>query len=162
MTSLKATTVEITRTIKAPPSQIWAVLSDGWLYPTWVVGASRMRSVEDHWPTPGAKLHHSVGTWPLLLDDRTEVLEMTPQRMLRLRAHGWPGGAAEVLIEIEADGDGSLVRIHEDATQGPGTVVPRSARQLAIAPRNRETLRRLAFIAEGRHATETRQDAGTD
>ena len=53
------------------PEKVWEVLADGWLYPVWVVGASRMREVDDHWPAEGAKLHHSVGTWPALLDDTT-------------------------------------------------------------------------------------------
>ena len=29
-----------------PPSAVWAVLADGWLYPVWVVGAARMREVD--------------------------------------------------------------------------------------------------------------------
>jgi len=30
--------------------QVWDVLGDGWLYPLWVVGASRIRDVDDGWP----------------------------------------------------------------------------------------------------------------
>ena len=66
-------TVVVRRTIQAVPARVWAVLADGWLYPSWVVGASRMRDVEESWPAPGSQLHHSVGLWPLLLDDRTEL-----------------------------------------------------------------------------------------
>ena len=109
-----------------------------------------MRDVDEAWPQAGARLHHSVGNWPFLLDDKSEVLEAVPQRLLRLKAHGWPAGAAEVLLEIEDDGSGSVVTIYEDAVQGPGSFVPRPARQAAIVPRNREALRRLAFLAEGR------------
>lgn len=148
----RTTTVE--RHIDATPDGVWRVLSDGWVYPTWVVGASRMRHVDDHWPSVGAELRHSFGNWPILIDDRTEVLRSEPPRLLALRAHGWPVGAAEVLIEIEPDRGGSLVRIREDATQGPGALVPRPLRQAAIVPRNRESLQRLAFIAEGRSSTE--------
>ena len=50
------------RVLAATPDQVWEILSDGWLYPLWVVGASRMREVDDHWPDVGARLHHSVGT----------------------------------------------------------------------------------------------------
>ena len=50
----------------------------------------------------------------------------------------------------------TTVSIVEDAVAGPGKLVPRPARQLVIVPRNRETLRRLALIAEGRR----RNDAG--
>jgi hypothetical protein len=49
------------RTVHASPAEIWDVLADGWLYPVWVVGASRMREVEDGWPAEGSRLHHSLG-----------------------------------------------------------------------------------------------------
>lgn len=143
-------TVSITREFDAPADAVWAVLSDGWLYPSWVVGASRMRDVDDTWPNVGAKLHHSVGNWPLLIDDRTEVLSVVPGRMLRLKAHAWPAGAAEVVIQIDDLGEQSRVHIREDAVAGPGVLLPKPLRQLAIGPRNRETLRRLSFLAEGR------------
>ena len=66
--------------------QVWEVLSDGWLYALWVVGASRMREVDHGWPQPGARLHHSVGSWPLLLDDVTESLQCVPGSRLVLDA----------------------------------------------------------------------------
>lgn len=150
MSNFEKNAIAVSRKVDAAPADVWAVLSDGWLYPCWVVGAARMRDVDSRWPEKGAKLHHSVGNWPLLLDDRSEVLDVVPLESLRLRAHGWPAGAAEVLIEIEDQGAGSLVTIREDAVEGPGTLVPRPARQATIAPRNREALRRLAYLAEGR------------
>lgn len=150
MSDFEKKAIAVSRKIDASPNDVWEVLSDAWLYPSWVVGASRMRDVDSHWPAKGAKLHHSVGNWPLLLDDKSEVLASAPLRSLRLRAHGWPAGAAEVLIEIEERGSCSLVTIREDAVQGPGKLLPRPARQLMIAPRNREALRRLAYLAEGR------------
>jgi uncharacterized protein YndB with AHSA1/START domain len=143
-------TVTVSRDIDASSKAVWEVLADGWLYPSWVVGAARMRDVDQAWPEVGAKLHHSVGNWPLLLDDRTEVLDAVPGRFLRLKAHGWPAGAAEVIIEIEDEGPRSRVHIREDAIEGPGVLLPKPLRQLAIGPRNREALRRLAFLAEGR------------
>jgi len=145
-------TAVVQRTINASPARVWAVLADGWLYPSWVVGASRMRDVDGSWPAPGSMLHHSVGVWPLLLDDRTEVLGSEPQKQLRLKAHGWPAGAAEVIIELEPIGEGTEVTIREDAVEGPATLVPPPVRQVSVVPRNREALRRLAFLAEGRAA----------
>lgn len=150
MSNVEKHAAAVRRTVAAPPSDVWDVLADGWLYPGWVVGAARMRDVDEAWPAVGSKLHHSVGNWPFLLDDRSEVLESVPLQRLRLKAHGWPAGAAEVLIEIEPAADGSVVTIREDAVAGPGALVPRPVRQAAIVPRNRETLRRLAFLAEGR------------
>ena len=86
------TTVD--RVVNAEPADVWAVLADGWLYALWVVGAARMREVDDSWPAVGARLHHSVGTWPMLVDDTTSVLEVEPGRRLKLRARAWPAGEA--------------------------------------------------------------------
>ncbi|MEI5674501.1 MULTISPECIES: SRPBCC family protein [unclassified Nocardioides] len=139
-----------TRLIHATPDEVWSVLADGWLYPLWVVGASRMREVDDHWPEVGAQLHHSVGSWPLLIDDTTEVLEAVPGSLLRVRARAWPGGEAEVLVRLEASGSETEVVIEEDAVTGPGRLVPKPLRDVPLAWRNVETLRRLAYVAERR------------
>ena len=125
------------------------MLQDGWTYPGWVVGATRMREVDEGWPAPGTKLHHSFGLWPLVIDDSTEVLEIEPGQRLVLEARGWPVGTARVEITVKADGDGSLVSIAEDVSGGPARFVPESARVAGIDVRNRETLRRLAYLAEG-------------
>ncbi len=143
------------RPIEATPDQVWAVLSDGWLYAAWVVGASRIRQVEPHWPAVGSKIHHSVGSWPLLLDDDTEVLTCQPGRLLRLLARTGPLGEALVEIELrERPGvGGTTVEVREDAAGGPGLLMPAPLRQLALLPRNRESLRRLDFLVRGRTLT---------
>ncbi|MDQ6715529.1 MAG: SRPBCC family protein, partial [Actinomycetota bacterium] len=64
-------TPPVARRIEAPPGAVWAVLADGWLYATWVVGASRVRDVDLDWPTEGSRIHHSLGSWPALLSDET-------------------------------------------------------------------------------------------
>ena len=142
----------ITRRVHAPADVVWSVLADGWLYANWVVGASRIRDVEPDWPRPGSRLHHSFGVWPALIDDHTQVLTADPGRTLVLKARGWPAGEAQVRIQVAANGpDGSTISITEDAIAGPGRLLPRPVRQLLIGPRNTETLRRLALIAEGHH-----------
>jgi hypothetical protein len=129
---------------------VWRVLADGWLYPLWVVGATRMREVDGSWPAPGSKLHHSVGVWPLTIDDDTEVVGSEEGRLLHLHARAWPSGAAEVVIRVEDHGAGATVTIEEDLVAGPGRLVPAPARSLAIQLRNRESLQRLAWLAERR------------
>ena len=62
------------RVIKTVPDRVWDVLADGWVYPVWVVGATRMRDVDRGWPELGSKLHHSAGVWPLIVSVDTEVL----------------------------------------------------------------------------------------
>ncbi|HET7398036.1 MAG TPA: SRPBCC family protein [Intrasporangium sp.] len=143
---------EVGRTIQAPVEAVWAVLSDGWLYSTWVVGASRIRDVDDDWPREGSQIHHSAGMWPLLIDDTSEVLRARPLEELVLKARGWPLGEAHVFLTLETiSPEASIVRMREDAVAGPGRLLPKPARQALILPRNRESLARLAYLAEGRH-----------
>ncbi len=136
--------------IHATPEQVWEVLADGWLYPLWVVGATRMRAVEDGWPQVGTRIHHSAGVWPAVIDDETVSMAMDAPRRLELVAKGWPMGEAHVVIEVEATGTGSLVRIREDAVSGPGVLVPQVLRAPMLKWRNTETLRRLRYVVEGR------------
>ncbi|CAA9335708.1 MAG: hypothetical protein AVDCRST_MAG36-1167 [uncultured Nocardioidaceae bacterium] len=138
------------RTIHASPEAVWQVLSDGWLYPVWVVGATRMRDVDATWPAPGSRLHHSAGVWPVIVNDETRVESVEPLRRVQLRAKGWPLGEADVVIELEPAGDRTVVRISEDAATGPGRLVPGVVRAPVMKWRNSETLRRLAFLCEGR------------
>lgn len=138
------------RPIAATPEQVWEVLSDGWLYPLFVVGAARMRDVDESWPAVGSRLHHSVGSWPLLIDDTTEVLELEEGRRLLLLARGWPAGQAHVDISLVPSGDTTVVTMTEDATAGPGLLVPKPLRDAQLHLRNVEALRRLAFVVEGR------------
>ncbi len=132
--------------------EVFAVLADGWLYATWVVGASRIRDVDASWPAQGARIHHSVGSWPLLIDDYTEALLSEPPRLLRLRARTWPVGEATVTITLEANGPGTVVRIDEDITAGPARLVPTPLRHSFLRARNRETLLRLEMLAVGQAA----------
>lgn len=142
----------VSRAVTAPVEAVWAVLEDGWLYATWVVGAARVRAVDNDWPQAGSRLHHSVGVWPAMLSDSTASMTCEPARRLVLTARAWPAGEARVEIELVSDGPGACtVTIAEDASSGPGRLVPLPVRQLLILPRNREALRRLALLAEGRH-----------
>lgn len=143
----------ITRVVDVPAEAVWDVLSDGWLYATWVVGASRIRDVDQEWPATESRIHHSVGMWPALIDDSTSVLSSVPDRELVLRARAWPAGEAIVRISLESPDPGrTAISIAEDVVGGPARVVPQPVRQLLIGPRNRETLLRLSLLAEGRAA----------
>lgn len=84
----------------------------------------------------------------MLVDDTTEVLQSTEQTSLLLRVRGWPAGQAIVFITLKPWKSATLIRIEEDATDGPASWVPQPARQVAIVPRNRESLRRLAYFAQ--------------
>lgn len=144
---------ERSKLIHASPETVWEILCDGWLYPLWVVGASRMRDVDHDWPAVGSKLYHSVGTWPMLIDDYTEVRAVEPGKRLEIRARAWPGGEAHVIIELEPRTSGTLVKMWEDAVTGPGKLMPRPLRSAGLQWRNRETLDRLAFLCQNRPKT---------
>jgi len=138
------------KVMNCTPEAVFRVLADGWLYPSWVVGASRIRNVGEGWPGEGAVIHHSFGTWPVLIDDTTSVDEWDPPRHAKFRARGWPIGEAYVIIDVKPRGEATcIVRIIEDAAEGPGRYVPKILRDVGIYYRNIETLRRLAYLAEG-------------
>ncbi|MGA7146928.1 MAG: SRPBCC family protein [Microbacterium sp.] len=138
------------RVLKCTPEDVFEVLGDGWLYPSWVVGASRLREVDDSWPLAGSALHHSFGVWPVLINDKTVVEECVPPRHIVLRARGWPIGEARVTIDVKPRGEGCVVRLQEEAVAGPGRWVPEPLMDAALHWRNDETLHRLAYLAEGR------------
>ena len=140
-------------TVAAPASAVWAVLSDGWSYSSWVVGTAKIRAVDPEWPATGTKLHHAFGAWPAMLKDESEVLDSEPGRRLLLQARGWPAGEATVEIILEPNGTGTTVEIAEKPTAGPGRWVDNPLLDAITKRRLGEMLARLAAIAEGRHGT---------
>lgn len=138
----------VTRRIEASPEAVFAVLADGWRYSNWVVGTSHMRAVESHWPAAGARLHHCSGVWPLVTRDETIVEESAPGRKLVLLAKGGILGSARVVLELEPDGDGTLVSLSEAPVAGFGKWVHNPALDRVLARRNVETLARLAALSE--------------
>ncbi len=141
------------RILHCRPEDVFDVFSDGWLFTTWVVGASRMRGQDEGWPAVGTRLHHSFGIWPLVIDDVTTVLEWDAPHRMVIQPKGWPLGEARVELVVEEHRRGCKVTIVEDAVAGPGAWAPDLLVQPMIWIRNRETLRRLGWVAAGRAAT---------
>ncbi|MGB3444101.1 MAG: SRPBCC family protein [Actinophytocola sp.] len=138
---------DVTAVIAAPPERVWAVLADGWTYAGWVVGASHVRAVDAGWPEIGARIHHSVGPWPLVVHDTTEVVDVEPGRLLELDARSWPLGAARVRMELSrTDEGGTAVLMSEQVVRGPARLLPGPLQAALLIPRNRESLSRLADI----------------
>jgi Polyketide cyclase / dehydrase and lipid transport len=143
--------IAVQRETAADAEAVWRVLADGWLYPSWVVGASRMRDVDEGWPAVGTMLHHSVGAWPALINDTTSVVECVPGRELLLRGRIWPLGEADIRLRLAPDAAGGCtITMEEDVATGPTKFLPKPVRAAMITPRNVEALRRLAYLAEGR------------
>jgi hypothetical protein len=140
----------VTRDIAASRRQVWDVIADGWTYSQWVVGNSRMRAVDPNWPAPGSTIHHSIGVWPLLLNDETVIEKAVPTEELVMHAKGRPFGGARIILTLSDVPDGCRVTMEEYPISGIGAIMPSRLSDAAVYPRNRETLRRLAFIAEHR------------
>ncbi len=142
---------EVSLNVEAPVDAVWAVLADGWSYSGWVVGASHIRDVDAAWPEPGSRIHHSVGPWPMTIEDTTGVVRCEPNRLLELDARLWPIGAARITFTLTARSE-RLTEVHmaERAVRGPTKLMPNVVQDVLLTPRNRETLQRLNALAKGR------------
>jgi hypothetical protein len=136
--------------IEASVDDVFAILTDGWSYAAWVVGASRIRDVDPPWPEAGGRIHHSVGAWPLLVDDTTTSLEYEPLRRLRLQIRVWPAGHGEVEFRAQEESGGCRLVMTEKAVSGPISLLPSVVADAMLHPRNAEALRRLKLLAEKR------------
>ncbi len=142
--------VTISRDVATSATGVWDILADGWTYASWVVGAAHIREVDPAWPAVGSRLHHSVGTWPLMLHDFTEVRAAEPARSLVLRARAWPMGEAQVTVTLAPVGaDSCRVTMEEHPVRGPGAWLHNPASEALLRARNVETLRRLDSLAVG-------------
>jgi hypothetical protein len=141
----------VKRSTSASREQVWAVIADGWTYSQWVVGNSRMRAVDPQWPAAGSTIHHSIGVWPLLVDDVTVVEECVPLQQLVLLAKGRPFGKARITMRLfDIEGGGCRIEMAEVPVGAPLGWVPNRLALAAAIPRNRECTWRLAAIAERR------------
>lgn len=138
------------RILHCRPEDVFDVFADGWLFTTWVVGASRMRGQEPGWPAVGTHLHHSFGIWPFVIDDETTMLTWEPAHRMVIQPKGWPLGEARVELLVEEHRRGCKVTIVENPVAGPGAWVPSFLMQPLLWVRNHETLRRLGWVAVGR------------
>lgn len=94
-----------------------------------------MRKVDPSWPAVSASIHHSVGVWPLLINDSTSILEWDPPTHALLKARAWPVGSAHMALDVRRVESGCTVTMTEDAVEGPGRlIVPEPVRSAAILP----------------------------
>jgi uncharacterized protein YndB with AHSA1/START domain len=146
--------------IDAPPDAVFRVLADARRYSEWVVGASRIRSVDANWPEPGASFGHRIGLWPFVLHDETRVVRRDDERRLTLRAEIGALGAATVDLLLEPDGpDRTRVSMEERPVTGPIRWVHNPLQDRAFWLRNWLSLQLLKRIAEG-HADAPKQPTG--
>jgi hypothetical protein len=140
----------VKRRTTASREQVWDVMADGWTYSQWVVGNSRMRAVDPDWPKAGSTIRHSIGVWPLLLNDVTVVEDCQPYEQLVLLAKGRPAAKARITLRLFDIDGGCRIEMAEVPVGAPMGWVPNRLALAAAFPRNRECTWRLAAIAERR------------
>lgn len=144
------------RYIPISRGSVFEVLADARQYGYVVAGSKEVRDTDPRWPRKGAKFHHTVGYGPLTVEDTTHVVEVDPPQMLRVIASAKLLGKAEVTFDLEAEDGGTRVTMVEDP------VVPKVVWPLTLPVhvftrlRNRDTLRRLAEVAEASPAQRER------
>jgi hypothetical protein len=122
------------------------VLADAQSYSLWVVGAKEIRAVEEPWPEPGSKFHHTLGMGPFTLEDSTKSLAVDEGHYLTIEARARPLGKARVEFLLTPVKEGTRLTIEETF------VSPLIVRMLnpLIAPlirrRNDKTLHRFARV----------------
>ncbi len=151
----------------APPEAVFSVLSDGWRYADWVVGAKKIRNVDADWPTPGSKFHHRVGIGPIEINDSSKLEAIDPPRSMTLNVRARPAGVARVHITLEPDGEGGTrIEMDEHPIAGIAKVTDNPIQRALLRGRNLEALRRLKNLAEEdieKLATQPpRADSGSD
>ena len=145
-----ATGARSTLPFRSSPEDVFAVLADGHRYADWVVGAKRVRAVDDTWPEPGSRFHHEVGVGPLTLKDSSELLSMDPPRQVVLEVRAWPAGKARGTITVSpGQGGGSEVLMEEVPTDGPAKALDSWPLRRVTMLRNVESLKRLRRVADG-------------
>jgi uncharacterized protein YndB with AHSA1/START domain len=143
------------RTLAAPRSAVWEVLIDPHTYPDWLLGAARIRDVDDTWPSVGSRFRHRVGIGWLSIPDHSEVIDIEPGRLLRLKVEARPFVSAVATFVLVSDETGTAVAIEEEPDprlRAVGNVV-RPVMDPTIHVRNHRSLRRLDRIVQQRVAT---------
>ncbi|MCO8127881.1 SRPBCC family protein [Acidimicrobiia bacterium EGI L10123] len=129
-----------------PPEAVFEHLLTPWEYPKWLLGASKMRDVDDHWPSVGSRFHHTVGFGPLKVDDTSEILECDPPRRLVLKVKATPivQGIVTFTLVPTPQGGTVLTLQEEPAVRAGGLLRP------ALDPpthvRNERSLKQLADL----------------
>lgn len=157
------------REIAADRERVFAVLTDPHTYPAWLVGNVEVQEVDDGFPEPGTGFRHQVGAWPFTIADRSLVMEVERDRLLRLDVRARPFVRAVATFRLVGEGDVTVVSFEEQPRPGlVGRIVGFIVDPLAHV-RNHTSLRRLAdYLEDGAGATHdepgsaaTEPDVGT-
>ena len=138
-------------TINAPPEKVFEILSEPDNYAYWVVGSKEIRDADANWPAVGSKFHHTVGFGPISVKDHSVVEVSTSPNYLQLKVKARPLGTGRVKMRMDpVSGGKTHVTMIEDAADTLTAILFNPLTHLAVRGRNKESLARLAALAEGR------------
>jgi uncharacterized protein YndB with AHSA1/START domain len=138
------------RQISASATDIWAVLVDPTTYPDWLVGAQRIRDIDDDWPAIGSRFHHRVGVGWLSMPDYSEVEAIEPTSLLRLAVRVRPFISATATFRLVSDGSVTVISFEEEPNIKILGELVRPVVDPSVHIRNHLSLRRLADFVEDR------------
>jgi uncharacterized protein YndB with AHSA1/START domain len=134
--------------VAASPEMVFDVLADPESYGYWVVGSSKIRHADAHWPAPGAVFGHTQGVYGMGVKDSTEVVATERPCTLVLEARFRPFAINKVEMRLSPSGGGTKVVMIEYPTGGLAARLHNPLTDLALKLRNVEALRRLRKLAE--------------
>lgn len=135
-----------------PAESVFAVLSDPRSFARWVVGSREIRRADPEWPAVGTAFDHKVGVWPIILSDHSEVVEAAPAQLLKLLVKARPFSKAYVTLRLRQVAGGTRVEMDEVAADARSRLLFNFLTDPLIRIRNRESLRRLKALAEGKES----------
>jgi len=127
--------------VPAQRADVYDVVSDPQTYPTWLLGNTRVASVDDDFPQAGTEFEHTVMAGIVRIDDHSESLGADENRRLALRVHA---GAFHARVEFDLESCGKRTTNVRLAEQPIGllSIATPLLRPLLYA-RNRASLERL-------------------
>ncbi len=138
--------VETCRSVTHPVEAVFEALADPYTYPRWLVGAQRIRAVDDDFPAPGSEFHHSVGVADgATVDDTSSVLAVDAPHRLDLEVQVGPINGI-VRFRIEPTPTGATIRMRERPAGLAKVLTPFT--RPALGARNAESLRRLDVMLD--------------
>ena len=149
--------------VPAPPAVVFEYLLDPSTYPRWLIGAERIRDLDDDWPLPGSRFHHRVGVGPLKVNDYSEILALDAPRCLQLSVRATPLIRAVVTFSLRGDDEETILCLQEEPEARLVGNLVRPVLDPVTHLRNHRSLRQFArIVAEdlaGGHPGTTPPDA---
>ena len=116
---------------------------------------SACRAVDDDWPAPGSRFHHTVGAPGVDIKDSSKLVEVEADRRVVLEVRFRPVGIAVVSLDLEPldGGRRTQVTMTEHPKSGPVRTWWSPLLDAATYARNAASLWRLARLSKARTAT---------